>query len=242
MHNIYENGFIVIPDFISQKDLEHIKRFIDSNKIIDVKQYIINSKEIKSKITALLGEDYEFNDYIFLIKKSQFHTCHRDYNGDFFNENQTRPSYTIIIYLEDMNRCLDVIPESHIEKNKYDVYLTDYTQTILCKKRDAILFNANLLHGGSLNENENNMRIQMKISHKDDQEVLHFYNNYNKILNSGNNTPMAFKQIQKHVSCQFPILSTYLKQYDSNKDNSNNNSSFISKFFAELETVTPQQI
>ena len=87
------------------------------------------------------------------------------------------------------------------------------------------------------------MRIQMKISHKDDQTVLHFYNNYNKILNAENNTPMPFKQIQKHVSCQFPIMSEYLKKYDYNKDKEYTDptkTSFFSQFFAKLETVPTQ--
>jgi hypothetical protein len=241
--NLYVNGIAVIPEFISQNDIQMIKQYIETNDIIKVKKYIISSTMVQEKINRLLGDGYEFNDYIFLIKKSQFHTCHRDYNGDFFNEGQKYPSYTIIIYLENMEKCLDVIPKSHIRKGEYNINATDYTQSILCKAGDAILFNANLVHNGSLNERENNMRIQMKISHKDDQTVLHFYNNYNKILNAENNTPIPFKQIQKHVSCQFPILSEYLKQYDYNKDKEYadpTKTSFFSQFFAKLETVPTQ--
>lgn len=240
--NLCENGIAIIPDFVSQTDIAAIKQYIETNDVVGAKKYIISAPTVQENIKNILGDGYEFNDYIFLIKKSQFHTCHRDYNGDFFNEGQKHPSYTIIIYLENMEKCLDVIPKSHIKKGEYNINFTDYTQSILCKGGDAILFNANLVHNGSLNERENNIRIQMKISHKHDQTVLHFYNNYNKILNAENNTPMAFKQIQKHVSCQFPILSEYLKQYDynKNKDGGGDSSSFFSQFFAKLETVTPQ--
>lgn len=239
--NLYENGIAVIPNFISNTDIVNIKQYIETNNVVGAKKYIISAPIVQEKINNIIGDEYEFNDYIFLIKKSQFHTCHRDYNGDFFNEGQTHPSYTIIIYLENMEKCLDVIPKSHIKRGDYNINITDYTQSVLCKAGDAILFNANLVHNGSLNEQENNMRIQMKISHRDDQTVLHFYNNYNKILNAENNTPMPFKQIQKHVSCQFPILSEYLKQYDYNKDKNvgGESTSFFSHFFAKLETVPP---
>ena len=232
-------GVLVMPRLVSNDDIQTITKYINNNDIQKAKQYIMHSNIIKSQITQILGADYEFHDYIFLIKKSQFHTCHRDYNGDFFNEGQQFPSYTIIIYLENMQKCLDVIPTSHKSKNEYDYNLTDYTQTVMCGAGDAILFNANLIHNGSLNENENknSMRVQMKISHKNDRDVLRFYNNYHKMLNVENNTPHVFKQIQKHLSCQFPVVSSYLKQYDNNKNNNNTDSGIFSNLFAKLDNV-----
>jgi ectoine hydroxylase-related dioxygenase (phytanoyl-CoA dioxygenase family) len=170
-----------------------------------------------------------------LIKKSQFHTCHRDYNGDFFNEGQKHPSYTIIIYLEDMKKCLDIIPKSHVQKGSYNFNLTDYTQTVTCKNRDAFLFNANLVHNGSINEYENHMRIQMKISHKDDQKTLYFYNDYNKMLTEENHSPAFFQYAQKHASCQFPFVGEVLKKYDHN--DGTNSSKSRSLFYAKLEDV-----
>lgn len=230
-----QDGVVLLNDFLSIENIRQIKNFIKNDEIIKAKQHIIESH--REPIQNILGKDYEFNDYIFLIKKSQFHTCHRDYNGDFFNQEQQFPSYTIIIYLEDMGKCLDVIHKSHSNKGEFDFNITDYSQTIQCKHGDAILFNSNLIHNGSLNDNENHARIQMKISHKRDMKVLDFYNQYNKVLNSENNTPVAIKHIQKHVSCQFPFVSSYLKQYDNNKSNSS--SSLCSSLFANLETIQP---
>jgi hypothetical protein len=243
--NLQNDGVIIIPNFISDVEIQNIKTNINNNEINKAKQYIINSNNIQTKIAQLFGNDYEFHDYIFLIKKSQFHTCHRDYNGNFFNEGQQFPSYTIIIYLEDMHACLDVIPKSHKSKDAYNYNLTDYTKTLYCNHGDAILFDANLIHNGSLNYNENSMRIQMKISNKADRKVLDFYNNYNKMLNAENNTPMAIKQIQKHVSCQFPAISYFIKQYDFNKnktvsadvDKLSIFANIFSSAFTELENV-----
>ena len=143
-YNLTDDGITIIPNFISNDDIEDIKKMINNSEIVNVKKYIIQSTNAKQQIKKLFGNDYEFHDYIFLIKKSQFHTCHRDYNGDFFNKDQKYPSYTIIIYLENMNKCLDVIPASHKSKDAYNYNLTDYTQTVYCKQGDAILFNANL--------------------------------------------------------------------------------------------------
>jgi len=236
-----KDGVVILNNFISNDDITIIKKLIADNEIIKVKKYIIESYSCKQKIKAILGDDYEFHDYIFFIKKSQFHSCHRDYNGDFFNKDQEFPSYTMIIYLEDMSKCLDVIHKSHKHKGEYDFNITDYTQALPCNPGDAILFNANLVHSGSLNEKENNMRIQLKISNKNDLDVLKFYSNYNKVLNIENNTAPIIKHIQKHVSCQLPVVSSYLKDYDNNynKDITNIGSSIFSSLFATLDTVTP---
>lgn len=234
-------GVVILNNFISKNDIKIIKSFIENNEVIKVKKYIIESPPLKEKIKVILGDDYVFHDYIFLIKKSQFHSCHRDYNGDFFNEGQQFPSYTMIIYLEDMSKCLDVIHKSHTHKGEYDFNMTDYTQSLQCKPGDAILFNANLVHSGSLNEKENNVRIQLKISNKSDMDKLKFYSNYNKVLNTENNTPYIIKHIQKHISCQLPAISSYLKDYDNNynKEDVIKGSSIFSSLFANLDTVPP---
>lgn len=238
-NQLIKDGIVVIPHFISSDDIAKINQYIKQDKILDAKEHIIHSDKTNQKIHQLLGPNYVFHDYIFLIQKSQFHTCHRDYNGDFFNEGQQFPSYTIIIYLENMNKCLDIIPRSHQNMSDFTYNFSDYTQTIQCNIGDAILFNANLIHNGSLNENENNPRIQMKISHKADHQVLDFYNQYHKTLNVDNQSTPLFKHVQKHISCQFPIISHWVKQYDNNKDKmESGNVNLFSPLFAKLDTIS----
>lgn len=236
-----QDGLVLLPKLLSNVELDTLNDQIDSDQILQAKKEIMQSTKIRQWIEELLGKDYVFQDYIFLIKKSQFHTCHRDYNGDLFNDTQKKPSYTIIFYLTDMGKCLDVIPESHLSM-KHNYNWTDYTKTVPCSKGDALLFNANLVHNGSLTERQENTRIQMKISHKSDLDTLSFYNQYNKVLNPTDSTPMLYKQIQKHVTCQFPVISQYVKQFDNNKSDkehpSNPFSSFFSSFFPSLQTAT----
>jgi hypothetical protein len=167
----------------------------------------------------LLPEGYEFHDYIFFIRRSQFHTCHRDYNGDLFNEG-IHPSYTMIVYLTDMDRCLDVIPGSHTSKDD-NLGLTDRTQTVHCLTGDVLLFNANIVHSGSLNDGSF-PRVQLKVSHRDDLEKLDYYQGYHKVLNEESPYSQTNQYFQKHLFCTFPMLSEVFKGYDTNKDAAKN--------------------
>jgi hypothetical protein len=240
IYNIKKDGITIIKKILSDEQADNIKQLVEDGYHLEAKKKILTSKTIKNRIKDIFGPDYEFHDYIFVIKKSQFNACHRDYNGKFFNSTQKNPSYTIIIYLQDMDKCLDVITGSHkhITKNMFNI--TDISETVLCTKGDAILFDANLIHSGSLNKNESNPRIQMKISHiKDRDDSLKFFQQYNKILNKENNQPKWTKKLQKHLSCIAPIISQFSQKYDNNKyKETNNNDNIISKlFYAKLENI-----
>ena len=83
------------------------------------------------------------------------------------------------------------------------------TEHVKCSPGDATL-----THCGSINyENENNPRIQTKLYHIDD--IDNEQKPYRKILNKENNLPFWVKNIQKHLSRQFPVLSDI--GYDRNK-------------------------
>jgi len=236
-YNLNKDGAIILSEVLSNSDINLIKNLIEANKLIDIKNYIIDSQKIKNIILNLFGPYYEFQDYIFILQKSKFNTCHRDYNGDFFNNNQKYKSYTIIFYLEDMEKCLDIIPKSHLSIDSYNINLTDITESIYCKKGDAILFDANLLHSGSLNKNENNLRIQMKISHINDiNESLKMFQSYNKTLNIENKYPKWLQNFQKTLSCTFPFISNIVKDYDPNRKDFKNNI-FIKYLYPKLDDI-----
>jgi ectoine hydroxylase-related dioxygenase (phytanoyl-CoA dioxygenase family) len=165
-YDFEEDGAVVIKELIPYEYVDIIKNMINSNQQIKAKEIMMNSPYVKAKILNYLDNSYIFHDYIFVIKKAQFHTCHRDYNGSFFNINQKYPSYTLLIFLEDMERSIEIIPKSHKSKELFSINLTDYTESIICRKGDAILFDANLIHSGSINNKQDNLRIQMKLSHK----------------------------------------------------------------------------
>jgi ectoine hydroxylase-related dioxygenase (phytanoyl-CoA dioxygenase family) len=240
-YNLEKDGIKVINQIITDQDIENMTKLINNNKSIDAKYYFINSESVNKQIKYILGDDYQFHDFISIIKKSQFHACHRDHNSILFNTNQKYPSYTLILYLENMDKCLDIIPNSHKDLAAYSINMTDYTESLKCNKGDAFLFDAGLIHSGSLNKKENNLRIQFKISHKDDiQSSLDYFENYNKELNKENKTPFLIKKIQKHISCMFPILNLLSKNFDANKTRyANNNNNFLNKYiYTKLDNIS----
>ena len=161
---------------------------------------------------------YIFHDYIFVIEKSSIHTCHRDSNCELFNKIN-HPSYTFIIYLEDMNKCLGIIPTSHKNKHNFGFNLTNKIKQVQCKKGDILLFNSCIIHAGLLDKKSNYLRIQMKYSHKDDIPLLNYYTNYNKLLNKKNNLPYSIKKIQQNLSCMIPLVAD--SSIESMKKNKN---------------------
>ena len=215
-YDIHEDGLCIIKNVLSINEINRLKNQCNNNNYKNIKSYIINNKKINNQIYQYIDHNYIFQDYIFIIKKSSIHTCHRDNNGSFFNKRQKHPSYTLIIYLEKMDKCLGVIPKSHKDKNSFNYNIIDKVQNIVCNPGDAILFDANLLHVGTLNEKEDNLRIQMKITHKNDIDKIPFYNNYNKILDESNNIPFYIKKAQKKLSCMFPVISNLIQNQSKN--------------------------
>lgn len=202
--SIFKNGFQVL-DCFTESDVNYLITLWNAKETEKMKEFIHNNQNVLTQVQEILGSDYIFQDYILLIEKSRIHTCHRDFNAKSLNNKQKYPSYTIIFYLENMDRCLDVIDKSH--KTRIGMYLTDETKSIPCKKGDAVLFDAGLIHSGSKNNKPDNKRIQMKITHKDDIEAVSFYQNYNKKVDKDNKNSDLYTSIQKHVTCQFPTLS-----------------------------------
>jgi hypothetical protein len=207
--NLKNDGYVTIKNLLSDKDRQYLINLCKLDKHKEAKHFLMQNKKIKTWIEKYTNSDYVFQDYIFIIKKSAIHTCHRDSNGDFFNENQKHPSYTLLIFLEDMEKCLGVIPKSHFDINSFNINTTDQVVNVLCNKGDGILFNANLIHVGALNNKDDNLRIQMKVTHKEDIDAIPFYNDYNKILNQDNNMPFFLKKAQRKLSCMFPIVSNF---------------------------------
>jgi len=232
-YELNKNGFVIIKDVFSVNEISYLKKECNNNNFKIVKKYLIEHPNLKNIIKKNLNENYIFQDYIFIIKKSMIHTCHRDNNSIFYNETQKHRSYTMLIYLEDMEKCLGVIPNSHIDANSHNINLTNNVINLLCNKGDVILFDANLIHVGALNEKDDNLRIQMKITHKDDINAISYYNNYNKVLNEDNKLPVYIRKAQKRLSCIFPFISSYTKE--GIKQNSEGNESTLSqKVFSYL--------
>jgi ectoine hydroxylase-related dioxygenase (phytanoyl-CoA dioxygenase family) len=206
-----------------------MKELCKNEKYELLKKYLLNNFKLKKEINRNLTCDYQLHDYIFIIKKSNIHTCHRDNNGSFYNKLQKYPSYTMIIYLENMESCLSIIPTSHISpQNRWWWNITkNPLENVLCNEGDVIIFDANTIHAGSLpmssSSRLNNIRIQLKLSHRDDLNILFFYQKYNKMLNQENNMYLQLNKFQQNISCMFPIVSDLTQPEHKTKANGTNN-------------------
>ena len=172
----------------------------------EVKAEMHSDDNIQSIVKSISAE-YILQDYIWIIEKSAVHTCHRDNNGTFFNVGQKHQSYTMLIYLEPMDKCLGVFPSSHKSQYNNAVNLIEGVKDIVCSEGDIIVFNANLVHVGTFAEKDDNLRIQMKISHPDDLATLSYYQDFNKVLNKENTNPLILRQMQRGITCTFPFIA-----------------------------------
>ena len=233
--DLEKDGFFIFKNILSEDELKKIKEQCKNNEYKIVKENLINNFKINEIINKNIGINHQFQDYIFIIKKSSIHTCHRDNNGDFFNKGQKYPSYTGIIFLEKMEKCLGLIPKSHKNINSFGINIKNRVVNILCNPGDMIIFNANLIHVGTLNKKDDHLRIQMKITHKEDIDKIFYYNNYNKILNENNKLPSYIKKYQKNLSCSFPIFSVLSQKIiEKNSTKNNNTKDFFKNSFAYL--------
>jgi hypothetical protein len=209
IYNLKEHGFCICKNTLPVEKAEKYRELCIQGDYKRAKEELIKEPELVELKDNILGPDYEYQDYIWVIQRSSVHTCHRDNNGDFFNENQKHPSYTILVYLEPAEKCLGVIPNSHTHIYANSVNFADPVEHLLCDCGDAILFNANLIHVGAINSKEDNLRIQLKLTHRDDIAAIGYYENFHKILNQPNELPVALRKMQKRASCMVPLLSDW---------------------------------
>jgi len=213
-YDLEKDGVCLFPKVLTSTQIQHLSQACAEGNYKEAKEHLLQDKRLIRLLKQTLCEEYQFQDYIWIIQKSSVHTCHRDNNGDFFNKGQKYPSYTLLLYLEDMEKCLGVIPTSHKDANSFNVNPTNKVETRLCKKGDAILFNANLIHVGTIQSKDDHLRIQMKVTHREDIPTLSYYQDFNKILKKANTMPKELLQFQKNVSCMFPYVSN-LTQSDN---------------------------
>ena len=212
-------------DVFGDTEVNYILGLIDSKKYLDAQKFMQNHSGFLKQMNQLLGEDYVFMDYIFTIEKSSISTCHRDENGSVFTPQNKHPSYTILFYLEPMDACLDIIPGSHKERNA--VYLSKSLESIPCKPGQAVLFDADLIHSGSINTKNDNKRIQMKIIHKDDLDNLKEFHKYYKVGDATKETTLQNTLFYRRLSCMFPGIADLTR-------NGNSMPPFLNKLYKKL--------
>jgi len=234
--DIIKDGYFMFKNVLTNDEIITIRKLWDNKDYNGIKMAVHNNKNLLANIKNKLGEDYQLMDYIWFIEKSVVHTCHRDNNSHLFQfNNYPRRSYTMIMYIDDMDKCLDIIPGSNNTGYGYfGINLYDATNTVLCKPGDLLLFDANLVHSGSLESKKNNRRIQLKVTHKYDIEKIGYYTNVNRILDKQNTNSEISKVVQKSFSCQFPIISDMTQDINKESVNINNEPSMLQKLYSVI--------
>ena len=84
-YDLNRDGCCVFHNVLSKDEIYNLKDKCQQNNYKYIKDYLINNTKLNNLIHNSTSNDYMFQDYIWIIKKSSVHTCHRDNNGDFFN-------------------------------------------------------------------------------------------------------------------------------------------------------------
>lgn len=227
--NLKNDGYVVKHNIISNDKIKLIKRYWDNNEHEKIYKMLKNDKNIRSLYKDNLDQNYIMMDYVMYLSNSVIHTCHRDNNGSKFND--INDSYTMILYIDDMDKCLDIVPKSHKHQG---IYHQDTTNTFVCSPGSIILFDSNMVHCGSLNSNKDNRRIQLKVTHKDDIEKLSLYKNYYKIMNKPNTNSNISKYIQKGFSCSYPIVADLTQGQNKDWASDKQEKSLFTKIYSKI--------
>ena len=87
-YSLHTDGVEIVKNVLGEHEINRLSQMCRENKYADIKRELLHNNKLKNLIQTKAGSQYLFQDYIWIIKKSVVHTCHRDNNGDFFNKNQ----------------------------------------------------------------------------------------------------------------------------------------------------------
>jgi hypothetical protein len=209
----YPNGYTIIPNFIPKNDVQEVIRDWDNKDYSSVKEYFLNpgkNIQIRNNINRLLGSDYELIDYVYFIENSAIHTYHRDLTSSKSHNNLQHPSYTMILYLDESDTGLNVVPGSHIDA--CGIYLIDKSKKLSFKAGTALIFDADLLHAGTASETVKRRVIQFKIIHKDDIVKMPHLQQFHVLIDKQNNKPLYIKHVETALTRHFPFAQDLFKE------------------------------
>jgi hypothetical protein len=204
-------GYEVL-DCFSENEVNYALTLIELKKYRELQNFIQKNSAVQNEIRTHLGDEYVFQDYVLSLEKSAISTCHRDENGQMFN-GQSHPAYTILFYFEPMEACLDVIAGSH--KRRDIVNISYPLESVRCTPGQAILFNADLIHSGSITEKEDNRRVQMKLIHKEDVGKIPQFDDYHKVADASKTNSRWYTKFVRDMSCTFTGLADVTKNGQS---------------------------
>lgn len=202
---VFDPGYFIMDNLLSKNEVDLVLSYWDKGDFVSIKQFFLNNQNITSKIHEILPEEYVLIDYTYVIENSSIHTFHRDYTSSKNYNNLKYSSYTMILYLDDSDTGLNIIPGSH--KDNSCIYFYNRAKKLHFIPGTAVIFDADILHAGSIVDSEVKRRcIQFKIIHKDDMDKLLSLQNYHVLINRPNNKFILLKEIESMLTRHFPIF------------------------------------
>lgn len=224
-----EPGYFIVENLLDGEQLKYILNLWKNKNYSDIKYYFKN-KTIQDKIKNYFGENYIFIDYTYMIENSAIHTYHRDYTSSRNYNNLKYPSYTMILYLDESDTGLNIIPGSH--KDNYPLYILNKSKKIKAKPGSAVIFDADILHSGTPSINTSRHCIQFKIIHKDDVNKLKHLLDYHVLINRPNNKSLYIKYIETVFTRHFPIILDFFQE--TIKSSFVENKTYVQKFISSF--------
>jgi hypothetical protein len=211
-----DSGYDVLT-CLDEFEVRHALDLVENKKYRELQHAIQNNPRVLREIEGVLGSDYVFQDYMLSLEKSAISTCHRDENGQMFNDRVVHPTYTMLFFLEPMDSCLDVIAGSHRRGDFINV--SQPLESVSCDPGQAILFNADLIHSGSINDSEDNhRRVQMKLIHKDDVGKIPQFDDYHKVVDASKSNSRWYTTFVRNASCTFTGVADAFKNGENAPD------------------------
>ncbi len=197
LENLKKQGFFIIPNVLSQNDVEalkdkaiHIFKIYGGGAIrptIFLKEKLISKIFFQEKISNLLKEIFSDDEIIYLypnitIRNNLYINWHTDdlfFKEKVQDENSLPEFYMFNIYLQDNSReaggGLDVMPGTHRlnkEVKKEIILSADEAAnySILSKAGDLIVFDYRVIHRGTMpitERNSHRLALQWTVSTSD---------------------------------------------------------------------------
>lgn len=224
---VHEDGYKIVKNLLNDEEMRKINLLWDNKNYKELKHFFMQNNKLKN----ILNNDYVLIDYSYFIENSAIHTYHRDYTSSQKYNNLDFPSYTLILYLNNSDIGLNLIPGSHVDENWF--YIIDKSKKLKFNKGDAIIFNADILHAGSaLSQDIKRRCVQFKIIHKNDIYKMPWLLNFHVLINRPNKKINLFKKIEASSTRQFPIIMDLTNKII--KTSFNEDKSFLQKIFSKF--------
>ena len=112
-YSLNRDGFCLYKNVLNNGEIAILKQLCIDKNYKTAKELVLHNSKLIDLKNRICGEDYVFQDYIWIIQKSTVHTCHRDNNGDFLmrrkNTHLIRFSFIWKIWINVWVLCRVVI-------------------------------------------------------------------------------------------------------------------------------------